>query len=185
MRAVYRFLFRVFGWKIVGGFPPELKKYIVAVAPHTSNIDFLIGVACRSLLKMQNARFLAKRSLFRPPFGFIFRWLGGYPVDRHKSGDMVGQVAAIFAREDHFILAIAPEGTRKKVEKLRTGFYYIARQAGVPIIPCGFDYSKKEVIIGSAFYPSQDVTADIDLLTTFFKNIRGKNPALGIGFPST
>lgn len=129
---------------------------------------------------MQNARFLGKNSLFKPPLGWVFRLLGGYPVDRNKSHDVVEQVAGIFSKEDHFILALAPEGTRKKVDKLRTGFYYIAKKAGVPIIPCGFDYKKKEVLIGEPFYPSDDVQRDIDSLTSFFAEITGKNPELGL-----
>ncbi len=180
-RPLYLFVFKILGWKINGQFPPDLKKYIVAVAPHTSNWDFLVGVAARSILRMQNARFLGKSSLFKPPFGWLFKALGGYPVDRSKSHDMVDQVAEIFEHEDQFILAIAPEGTRKKVEKLRTGFYYIARKAKVPIIACGFDYKKKEVIIGAPFYPSGDVQADLTSLTAFYRSITGKNPHLGIG----
>ncbi len=173
-------MFKAFGWKVNGDFPRDLKKYIAAVAPHTSNWDFLLGVATRSILRMQNARFLGKDALFKPPLGWLFRYLGGYPVNRSRNSDMVEQVAAIFDREEHFILAIAPEGTRKKVDKLRTGFYYIAKKAGVPIIPCGFDYQKKEVIIGKPFYPSNDVQLDIELLTSFYRNIKGKNPELGI-----
>lgn len=180
LRPIYLLIFKLLGWKISGGFPPELKKYIVAVAPHTSNWDFVVGVAARSILRMQNAKFLGKDSLFRPPFGWLFRALGGYPVDRSRHSDMVQQVTDIFNRHDRFVLAMAPEGTRKKVEKLRTGFYYIARSAGVPIIPCGFDYSKKEIIIGNPLYPSSDLQADIGALTGFYRNIKGRNPELGI-----
>jgi 1-acyl-sn-glycerol-3-phosphate acyltransferase len=180
-RAVYLLSFRVFGWKIIGDFPAGLKKYIVAVAPHTSNWDFLIGVAVRSILRMQNAKFLGKSSLFKPPLGWIFRSLGGYPVDRSKKNDSVQQAAEIFDAHERFILAIAPEGTRKKVDKLKTGFYFIARQAKVPIIPCGFDYKIKRVIIGDPFYPSLSIEQDINTLTSFFRNITGKNPELGIG----
>lgn len=152
----------------------------MAVAPHTSNWDFVVGVAARSILRMQNARYLGKSSLFKPPFGWFFRALGGYPVDRSKHTDMVKQVADIFAQHDQFILAVAPEGTRQKVEKLKTGFYYIAKMAGVPIIPCGFDFARKEVIIGKPFYPSDDVEKDIGFLTGFYRNIKGRNPELGI-----
>jgi 1-acyl-sn-glycerol-3-phosphate acyltransferase len=180
LRPLYVLLFKILGWKVTGSFPPELKKYIVAVAPHTSNMDFFVGVAARSILRMQNTKFLGKSGLFKPPFGWYFRWLGGYPVDRKKSSDAVEQAADIFRNEDHFILALAPEGTRQKVDNLRTGFYYIAKKAAVPIIPCGFDYSKKEVIIGEPFYPSDDVTKDIHTLTSFFRGIRGRNPELGI-----
>jgi 1-acyl-sn-glycerol-3-phosphate acyltransferase len=180
LRPVYLFFFKLLGWKINGHFPPGLDKYIVAVAPHTSNWDFLAGVAVRSILRMQNARFLGKSSLFKPPLGWLFSALGGYPVYRDKNSDVVEQAAGIFKKEDHFILAIAPEGTRKKVDKLRTGFYYIAKKAGVPIIPCGFDYKKKEVLIGEPFYPSDDVRKDIASLTSFYSKITGKNPELGI-----
>jgi 1-acyl-sn-glycerol-3-phosphate acyltransferase len=180
LRSFYLFIFRIFGWKVNGQFPPGLKKYIVAVAPHTSNWDFLVGVAARSILQMQNAKFLGKSSLFKPPFGWFFRWLGGYPVERSKHTDMVQQVADIFKVHDQFILAMAPEGTRKKVDKLRTGFYYIAQRAHVPIIPVGFDFDKKEVVLGTPFYPSDDVQKDIDVLISFYKGIKGKNPELGL-----
>jgi 1-acyl-sn-glycerol-3-phosphate acyltransferase len=180
LRPFYLLLFKLFGWKIEGVFPPGIKKYIVAVAPHTSNVDFMIGVAVRSIMRMQNARFLAKSSLFKGAFGWVFKALGGYPVDRKKNTDMVGQVAEIFAKEENFIVAIAPEGTRQKVEKLKTGFYYIAKQAKVPIVPCGFDYKKKIVFIGSPFYASENIGLDIETLTSFFRNISGKNPERGI-----
>ncbi len=180
LRPFYIFLFKITGWKVNGHFPPELKKYIIAVAPHTSNWDFLVGVCARSILKIQKANFLAKSSLFKPPFGWVFKFLGGYPVDRSKNSDMVQYVADIFDSHDLFILALAPEGTRKKVDKLKTGFYYIAKKAGVPIIPCGFDYSRKEVIVGSPFYPSDNVQKDIEILTLFYANIQGKNPEWGL-----
>ena len=118
--------------------PTDVKKYIIAVAPHTSNWDFPVGLAARSVLRIQSAQFLGKSQLFVPPFGWIFRMLGGHPVDRSSSHDMVEQVVKIFAKHENFILAMAPEGTRKKVTKLRTGFYFIAKGAQVPIVPVGF-----------------------------------------------
>lgn len=181
MRAIYKLVyFNILGWKINGGFPSELKKYIVAVAPHTSNWDFPIGVMVRSILRMQNTKFLGKSSLFRPPFGWFFRVLGGYPVDRSRHNDMVQQVADIFAKHENFVVAIAPEGTRQKVDKLKSGFYYIAKKAEIPIIPVGFDFGKKEVVIGKPFYPSSDVEKDMDSLMNFYRSIKGKNPELGI-----
>jgi 1-acyl-sn-glycerol-3-phosphate acyltransferase len=173
-------MFRITGWSIRGEFPKDLHKYVVAVAPHTSNWDFVVGVAARSILRMQNARFLGKSQLFRAPYGWLFRWLGGYPVDRSKNQDVVEQVAAKIKSEKHFILAMAPEGTRKKVEKLRSGFYYIAKKAGVPIFPVGFDFKKKQVIIGERLYPSDNYDIDLEVLITFFRGITGKNPELGI-----
>lgn len=183
MRLLYETLFRILGWKIAGDFPPELKKYIVAVAPHTSSWDFPVGLAARSILRMRRTKYLGKSQLFRPPFGWIFRITGGFPVDRSSRHDMVKQVAGLFNSYDHFILAIAPEGTRKKVEKLRTGFYYIARAAHVPIIPVGFDYRKKRVIIGEPLYPGDDMEKDFEKLYAFYGDITGKNPAFGLTNP--
>ncbi len=180
LRPLYLFLFKIAGWKIIGSFPKELKKYIIAVAPHTSNWDFPVGLAARSILRIQKARFLGKSQLFKPAYGWFFRALGGYPVERSSSHDMVDQVANIFNSHDEFILAMAPEGTRKKVEKFRTGFYYIAKKADVPIIPVGFDFGKKEVVVGQPLYPSGNMEADFEILYSFYSNIRGKNPELGI-----
>jgi len=180
LRPLYLVIFKLMGWKIEGSFSPDLKKYIIAVAPHTSNWDFVIGVMARSILRIQRARFLGKDSLFKPPHGWFFRWLGGHPVDRTNKHDMVQQVVDIFNRHDEFVLALAPEGTRKKVTKLRTGFYFIAKGAGVPIIPVGFDFSKKRVVVAEPFYTSADQAANIESLLAFYREIRGKNPELGI-----
>ena len=181
LRPIYKLILKnILGWKIVGQFPPELKKYVVAVAPHTSNWDFPIGVMARSVLKMQQGKFLGKSQLFKPPFGWIFRALGGYPVDRSKKQDIVSQVVDYFNNNEHFILAVAPEGTRKKVSSLKTGFYYIAKGAGVPIIPVGFDFEKKEIIIGQPHYPTESIDHDLEVLTAFYRKIKGKNPELGI-----
>ncbi|NJN42131.1 MAG: acyltransferase [Flammeovirgaceae bacterium] len=180
LRPLYFLLLKIMGWKIIGQFPPELKKYVVAVAPHTSNWDFPVGVMARSVLRMQKAKFLGKSQLFKPPFGWIFRALGGYPVDRSKSQDIVSQVVEYFNNNDRFILAVAPEGTRKKVNALKTGFYYIAKGAGVPIIPTGFDFEKKEIKIGQPFYPTENIDHDLEVLLAFYRKIKGKNPELGI-----
>jgi 1-acyl-sn-glycerol-3-phosphate acyltransferase len=168
------------GWKITGSFSTDIKKYIIAVAPHTSNWDFVIGVMARSILRLQKAKFLGKSQLFKAPYGWFFRWLGGYPVYRNQHQDMVQQVVDIFNRHDEFVLAIAPEGTRKKVQKLKTGFYYIALRARVPIVPCGFDFEKKQIVIGNPLHPSGDLDSDLKVLLSFYSQIKGKNPELGI-----
>src|SRR6267142_589044 len=172
LRLIYLLIFKLMGWGVEGSFPHDLKKYIVSVAPHTSNWDFVIGVMARSITKIQRARFLGKSQLFKPPYGWFFRWLGGYPVDRRSSHDMVHQVVDIFNKHEEFILAIAPEGTRKKVSKLKTGFYYIALQARVPIIPCGFDYQQKKIVIGQPFYPSTNTDEDMEFLRKFYSSIK-------------
>lgn len=177
-------LFRSAGWQVSGAFPADLRKYVIAVAPHTSNWDFPVGLAGRSILKLKDVKFLAKSQLFKPPFGWIFKKLGGYPVDRSTSHDLVSYVVNIINKHDDFILAIAPEGTRKKVNKFKTGFYYIAKNAHVPIVPCGFDYQKKQIVIGSPLFASGDIDSDFEILYAFYRNIKGKNPHLGVGIPA-
>jgi 1-acyl-sn-glycerol-3-phosphate acyltransferase len=180
LRLLYKLIFKLMGWKTEGSFPTDIKKFIVAVAPHTSNWDFVIGVLARSVLNLQKAKFLGKDSLFKPPFGWLFRAMGGYPVNRSKNNDMVEQVAAIFDKHEEFYLGLAPEGTRKKVEKLRTGFYYIAKKANVPIIPVGFDFQIKTVVVGKPFYTTDNFERDMEQLLDFYKKIKGKNPKLGL-----
>ncbi len=179
-RPLYLLLFRLCGWKVSGHIPQELKKYIIAIGPHTSNWDFVVGIAARSILKITNAKFFGKSQLFRPPYGWIFRLSGGIPVQRKERHDVTDQVAAIFNQHDSFILAVAPEGTRRKVQKMKTCFYYIALKANVPIIPAGFDFDKREVRLAPPFYPTGNQEKDIELLMEFYRSIVGKNPELGI-----
>lgn len=177
---MFRWLFYALGWKIEGEIPYHLKKMVIAVAPHTSSWDFIIGVLARSALKIKNARFLGKSQLFKPPFGWIFRKLGGTPVDRSSSHDLVEQVVNIFNAHESFILGIAPEGTRKKVQRLKTGFYYIAKGAGAAIVPVGFDFEKKSVVIGTPLFPGIDLNQDMETLLAFYRTIKGKIPELGL-----
>lgn len=179
LRPFYLLLFKILGWKVTGEMP-AIPKFIVAVAPHTSNWDFPVGLAARSILRIKNAQFLGKSQLFKPPFGFFFRWLGGHPVDRSSSHDVVDQVVKIFSQHEKFILALAPEGTRKKVGKLRTGFYFIAKGAKVPIVPVGFDFEKKQVIIDKPLFPSDNMEQDMATILQFYRSIKGKNPEWGL-----
>jgi len=179
LRPIYLLLFKLLGWKTIGNMP-DAPKFIVAVAPHTSNWDFPVGLAARSILRITNAQFLGKSQLFKPPFGWFFRWLGGHPVDRTSSHDMVDQVVNIFNRHERFILAMAPEGTRKKVDKMRTGFYYIAKGAKVPIVPVGFDFEKKEVIVLDPVYPTDNMEHDLETILKFYRSVKGRNPELGL-----
>ncbi len=178
MRALWIVFFKITGWKVVGSLP-NVNKYICPVAPHTSNWDVIIGMATRSILRIHGAKFLGRSQLFRAPFGWFFRMVGGIPVYRDERHDMVDQVVSVIRSSDKFILAIAPEGTRKKVTKVRTGFWYIARAANIPIAPVGFDYKKKEVIIYPALYASE-IDADLHELMEFYSGITGKNPELGL-----
>ena len=179
MRTILTWLFFRVGWKVSGALP-SFKKYVIAVAPHTSGWDFVIGIMARSALKIESSHYLGKSQLFRPPFGWIFRALGGTPVDRSTSNDVVDQVVEIFNKHDEFVLALAPEGTRKKVGKLKTGFYYIARGAKVPIVPVGFDFERKMIVISEALFPTENFDLDMETLLTFYKTIKGKIPELGL-----
>lgn len=166
--------FRILGWKIIGKFDPQLKKSVVIVVPHTSWHDFYIGAFARIMVKV-DINYVGKKELFRPPFGWYFRWMGGAPLDRSKTQNKVDAISEIFKIKDEFRLAIAPEGTRKKVERWKTGFYYIAMKANVPIIPVAFDYKTKTVIINEPFYPTGNIDSDIKKLAAFYKNVEGKN----------
>jgi len=180
-RLLYKFFFyKVFKWTTVGYFPPELKKFICIVAPHTSNWDFFVGLAARSILKLHHVKYLGKSQLFRWPYGIIFRKTGGYPVYRDKHNNLVDQVVDIFNSKDEFAIALAPEGTRKKVNQLKTGFYHIAVKAGIPIMIVGFDYARKLVVIREPFYPSGDIEKDMPIIMDFFKGIKGKRPEYGV-----
>ncbi len=174
MRLLYLFFFRLLGWKIEGDVPRNLSKYIIAVAPHTSNWDFLIGLAVRSIKRFPS-NFLAKKELFRKPFGWLFRYLGGYPVDRSSKSNMVDQVVQIINNSRQFVIAIAPEGTRKNVSKWKTGFYHIAYSASIPIVFTSFDYNTRTVRFHPPFSPSGNYQEDAPLMAACFNNIRGKN----------
>lgn len=180
MLLFWKIYWKLSGWKFSGRFPHEIKKMIIIVAPHTSWRDIFAGFAARSILRMKNARFLGKKELFTGPFGWLFRWLGGTPVDRFSSHGAVEQVVEMFKENDHFLLAIAPEGTRKKVDKLKTGFYYIAKKANVPILMVGLDFSKKKMIFSEPFFATDDEAKDFDHILSFFAPIKGKHPELGL-----
>ena len=180
MRLVCRLILKIIGWKAHGDFPYHLKKYIIIVAPHTSGWDFIIGVLFRKALGLEKARYLGKKELFDPPFGFLFRWLGGYPVDRSQNKNMVEEVVKIFNAHEEFGIALSPEGTRKRVDKLRTGFYNIAKKAGVPIAMVGLDFENKRIVISQPFYVSDNQEADFEHILKFFRPIKGKYPKNGL-----
>ena len=171
-RILYNFFFRLAGWKIGGDMPP-LDKFIVIVAPHTSNWDFMLGLCARSILKF-DAKFLGKKELFRFPFGGLFRWLGGVPVDRSRNSNLVDAVAELFRQKEKFILAIAPEGTRKYVPQWKTGFYFIALKAAVPIVMASFDYERKTIFISEPFYPTGSLQEDMKSIFSFYRDKKGK-----------
>jgi 1-acyl-sn-glycerol-3-phosphate acyltransferase len=126
------------------------------------------------------AHYLGKRELFEGPFGWFFRATGGVPVDRNSKNNLVEQVVEEFTRRPHFVLALSPEGTRKKVDRLKTGFWHIAKLANVPIVMAGMDFSTRVLKLSKPFYPGESPEADLPAIVEFFAPIRGKNPELGI-----
>lgn len=171
------FLFTVFGWKLENNFPKNLKKYVVIAAPHTSWIDFPIAILTRMATGTM-IHFIGKRSLFKWPFGFFFRALGGTPVNRTKSNNLVDAVITVFNEKDEFRLGLSPEGTRKKVYKWKTGFYYIAKGANVPIVMATLDFENKCVKFSEPYYTTENKDKDFKVFHNFFKGIKGKNPEL-------
>ena len=176
IRQILKLYWKLSGWKITGSFPYHYKKMVMAVAPHTCKEDVMVGFAARKELKITHAKFLGKKELFKGPLGWVLRKLGGTPVDRFSKHGVVDQAVALFAANENFLLALAPEGTRKRVNSLRSGFYHIAKKAQVPILPIAFDFKTKEVVIGEAFFAGDDEESDFKKIIAFFAQHAGKYP---------
>ena len=173
-KIISKFIFWILGWKVIGSLNYP-KKCIVIAAPHTSNWDFLIG-RCYGYICGINPKYLIKSSFFVPVLGTFFKWNGGIPVYRNTKHNVVEQLAERFNRNDDLILGIAPEGTRSRVEKWRTGFYHIANNANLPILLLAMDYKKKEVGVINQFITTNDIEKDMLFIQDQFKNIQGKIP---------
>ncbi|MBM4271672.1 MAG: glycerol acyltransferase [Deltaproteobacteria bacterium] len=165
---------KIIGWRREGQLP-DVPKFVLVAAPHTSNWDFPIGMAVMLAFKM-NLHWLGKNSLFRWPFGIFLKWLGGIPVNRAKSGDVVAQIVQSFKEKTRLIMVVAPEGTRKKVAHWKTGFYYIAKGANVPIALGFLDYVRKVGGFGPTFMPSGNIEHDMQKIRDFYDSITGKCP---------
>jgi 1-acyl-sn-glycerol-3-phosphate acyltransferase len=175
-KGIYKFIFfRLMGWKIEGSFDTGIKKCVIMVVPHTSWHDFYVGIFTRGIIGLE-MNFIGKKELFRFPFGNYFRWMGGAPIDRRGSLNKVDAITKIFEKKTEFRLAIAPEGTRKKVNELKTGFYYIALKSNVPIVPVAFDYGNKVVRIGKPLLPLGNIETDLPVLLKHFEGVIGKIP---------
>ena len=168
------FAFKVFKFSLKGSFPKD-KKYVIAVVPHTSNWDFVIAIGVRTFLK-EPIHFVGKKELFTPLTSWFFKGLGGMPLNRKKNEKVVDAIARMYEEEDVFRMAIAPEGTRKKVEEWKTGFYYIAEKAGVPILPIAFDWENRLMVFHPLFTPTGDKEKDFIYLKSLFKGVVGKVP---------
>ncbi|MEO7766991.1 MAG: 1-acyl-sn-glycerol-3-phosphate acyltransferase [Ferruginibacter sp.] len=181
LHYLFKTYLNIAGWKAINSIPADLRKFVMVVGPHTSSWDIFMGFAFRSYLKLDYIKFIGKKELFKPPFGTLFRKLGGVPVDRSSSNNFVDQVVNMFNSSESFAIALSPEGTRKKVARLRTGFYHIAQKANVPIVLLAFDFEHKEFRFAPPFYTTGNESRDINKIILFFSGVNGKNPELGMG----
>jgi len=168
------------GWRAAGR-KPDFPKFVLIGAPHTSNWDLPYALFIAIVLGIK-INWMGKDALFRWPLNGFFKWLGGVPVDRSKSTNAVDQSIRQFHRHKDFILTIAPAGTRKSVKKWKTGFYYIAVGAEVPIVLGFLDYKRKVGGLGPTIYPSGDIEADMKTIRSFYDGVSGKHPERSLGF---
>ncbi len=164
----------LFGWRVSGEIP-NIPKMLMIGAPHTSNWDMAVGMLGMFALGLRLS-FMGKHSLFRWPTGGIMRWFGGVPVRRHAPQGLVGQMVEAFAQRERFVLAILPEGTRRRVAQWRLGFYHIAVGADVPLVIIKFDYGRKVLEFGPVFNPTGNLAEDLPQLQAQFRGVRGKHP---------
>lgn len=169
---------KITGWKFINNVPDDVRSFVVLGAPHTSNYDIFPGVAATRLMK-RNARFVIKSEWMKFPFGFFMRKVGALGLDRKRlvEGKMntTDLMANLFKEHEELVLLIAPEGTRAKRAEWKTGFYFIAEKAKVPIVLGFGDYIKKEYGLGKIIYP-KNFEEDMREIMNFYRNIRGKNP---------
>jgi len=164
----------IFGWRRAGRVPDH-DKFVMIAAPHTSNWDFPVGLALILAFKVK-IYWLGKEPIFRWPFGTFFKWLGGIPVNRSKTGDVVAHMIETFKVQPRMIMVVAPEGTRRRVNHWKTGFYYMAMGAHVPIVMGFIDYVRKEGGFGPTLMPTGNIEADMEKIRAFYTNITPKSP---------
>lgn len=169
-------LMRLSGWRFTGEDFPDLRKFVLIVAPHTSNWDFVVGVRAMYALGIRGT-FLGKDTLFRFPLGILMRFLGGFPVDRTTQSDVVTQTADLARRLDKAIIALSPEGTRRRVDRWRSGFYWIAVAAALPILPVAFDFPRKAIHIYPVFTPTGNAEQDVAYLRSLFRAEMAYDPS--------
>ncbi|MDM8537255.1 lysophospholipid acyltransferase family protein [Desulfobacterales bacterium HSG17] len=173
-RWLARFILKSMGWKIEGK-DPEISKSVIIAAPHTSNWDYVFTLLLAFSLNMK-VRIMAKKELFRWPFGYFFKWLGTIPIDRSKTNNVVGQMVDVFEKTEKMMLIVPPSGTRKKVMYWKTGFYHIANGAGVPIVLGYVDYGRKAGGIGPTIMPTGNIKNDMKDIRAFYSDVTGKYP---------
>jgi 1-acyl-sn-glycerol-3-phosphate acyltransferase len=174
-KSISRFIMKAIGWKVVNNLPPDVKKCVVMMAPHTSNWDFFIGWLGYSTLGI-HSKYLVKKEAFVFPLGSILKAMGGIPVNRKSSTNIVLQVGEMFGKTDNLIITITPEGTRSLTRNWKRGYYYIAEHAGVPIALGFLDYKNKIGGMGKVIYPSGNYEADLKEIESFYADKQARHP---------
>ncbi len=164
------------GWEFEGELPPQ-GKFLLVCGPHTSNWDFIYLLAIMFMLRIK-VSWMGKHTLFKKPFGKVMRWLGGIPIDRRSAHGVVDQIVDHYNENENLIIAVTPEGSRRKRDHWKSGFYHIANKAQVPLLLGYADYANKKAGTGLSFIPTGKVKQDMDIIRNFYKDIRGDHPEL-------
>jgi 1-acyl-sn-glycerol-3-phosphate acyltransferase len=180
LRLLSGLCLKLMGWRVVGELPDK-SKFVIIGAFHTSNWDFVIGLFTAFMLRVK-PYWIGKDNLFRAPFHLFFTWFGGIPINRSVSQNLVERIREIYREHEKLVIALAPEGTRKKVNHWKTGFYHIAAGAGVPIAMGFIDYRRKLCGLGPSFMPSGDIGKDMEKIRRFYSGITARYPDM-IGLP--
>jgi 1-acyl-sn-glycerol-3-phosphate acyltransferase len=175
LRGVAWLWLKIFRWRLERGELPSKHCFVLIAAPHTSNWDLPI-MLCAAILLRVKLYWMGKAAIFRPPFAGIVRWLGGIPIDRSKANNLVAQSVELFRTSQTLVLVVPPEGTRQKVRHWKTGFYYIALGAKVPILMGFLDFKHKIAGFGPLLVPTGDIAADMLVIRAFYSGITGKYP---------
>jgi 1-acyl-sn-glycerol-3-phosphate acyltransferase len=174
IQFISKLVLKLIGWKTEGGFP-DVKKYLIIIAPHTSNTDFFIGMLY-GWAKGIKSKFLMKHTLFRFPVKYLLLAWGGIPVKRDKNSNLVDKLVEEYKKHESMVLTITPEGTRQQVPEWKSGFYYIAYKAEIPIVIGFIDYKRKVMGIASVFYPTGNYDLDIIKIKAFYMGVTAKYP---------
>ena len=175
MKYIAKFILWIMGWTIRGGIPGKEKKAVIVAAPHTSNWDYIIGRLAYFVLGV-NVKFLIKKEVFIWPIGGLIKMWGGIPVDRGRKSNLVEQMVNYFNEYETLYMVITPEGTRKRVNHWKRGFYYISQRANVPMALGYVDYKKKEGGLGPIIFPSGDYEADLKKIQDFYRDKTARHP---------
>ena len=173
-RLLGRMVLAMFGWR-VANLPPEVPKAVIIGGPHTSNWDGIFTLAAMVSLNL-DARVMIKDSAFRGPLGWLLRWLGAMPIDRNSPKDVVQQTVDQFVSHERMVIIVAPEGTRDGASQWKSGFWRIAKGAGVPVIVASADYRKKEIAFPALVMPGDDMDADMATILECYRGVEPRHP---------